>query len=122
MATLTYATRPGDVPRGTLVDLFLNTVDRLGDHVSFRLFADDSSALTDLTCAGFYARVRDAVGVLRVLGVGRGGAVAILSENRLEWALADYACLLEGVQDVPVHSVLTADQVGYILGDSGASV
>ena len=122
MATLTYATRPGDVPRGTLVDLFLDTVDRMGDHVAFRLFTDASTARTDLTCAGLYARVRDAVGVLRVLGVARGGCVAILAENRIEWTTADYACLLEGVHDVPVHSVLTADQVGYILGDSGASV
>lgn len=122
MATLTYATRPGDVPRGTLVELLLDTVDRFGEHVSFRVFTGPGTELTDVTCAQFYARVKEVVGALRVLGVGRGGRVALLSENRLEWALTDYACLLEGVHDVPVHSVLTADQVGYILGDSGASI
>lgn len=122
MASRTYATRPGDVPRGTLVELLFAAVDRLDDHVSFRLFAGPGPELSDLTCRAFYARVREAVGMLRELGAARGGCVAILSENRLEWAIADFACLLEGVRDVPIHSVLTAEQVGYILGDSGATV
>jgi acyl-CoA synthetase (AMP-forming)/AMP-acid ligase II len=88
MATLTYATRPGDVPRGTLVDLFLDTVDRLGDHVSFRLFTDPSSALTDLTCAGFYARVRDAVGVpARDVVLVEPGTIPKTSSGKLQRSL-----------------------------------
>src|SRR5262249_19723478 len=46
--------------------------------------------------------------------------VAILSENRPEWAIADYACLMSGVTDVPIYPNLPSDQVAYILRDSGA--
>ncbi|MBV8878830.1 MAG: long-chain fatty acid--CoA ligase, partial [Planctomycetaceae bacterium] len=49
-----------------------------------------------------------------------GDRVAILSYNRLEWALADYACQLLGVVDVPIYSTLPADQCAFILKDSGA--
>jgi long-chain acyl-CoA synthetase len=122
MANHTYATRSGEVPRGTLVDLFLGTVDRLKSHASFRVFTGPGVELTDVTAGELFGRVKDVVGALRTLGLARGDRAAILAENRLEWALTDYACLLEGVLDVPIHSVLTAEQVGYILGDSGAKV
>ncbi|HEY9225161.1 MAG TPA: long-chain fatty acid--CoA ligase, partial [Gemmatimonadaceae bacterium] len=39
---------------------------------------------------------------------------------RPEWAIADYACLMMGVADVPIYPNLPSDQVAYILRDSGA--
>lgn len=56
------------------------------------------------------------------LGVGRDDRVAIFSENRLEWALADFAILTAGAVNVPIYPTLPAAQVEYILNDSGASV
>ena len=53
-------------------------------------------------------------------GIERGDRVAILSENRPEWALADYGCLCAGVLDVPVYATLTSAQVAYQLSDSDA--
>jgi long-chain acyl-CoA synthetase len=50
-----------------------------------------------------------------------GDRVAILSENRPEWAIADYACLTAGLTDVAIYPNLPPDQVSYILRDSGAS-
>jgi long-chain acyl-CoA synthetase len=55
-------------------------------------------------------------------GVHRGDRVAILSENRPEWTIADFACLQLGAVVVPLYSTLTADQAAYILADSGAKV
>ena len=49
-----------------------------------------------------------------------GDRVAILSENRPEWAIADYACLMCGIADVPIYPTLPAEQIAYILRDSGA--
>ena len=122
MALRTFASNPADLPRGTLVDLLLGAVDRLGTHDAFRVFTGPGAELSAISYRELLDRVKDVVGGLRVLRLERGQCAAILSENRLEWALTDYACLCEGVYAVPVHAVLTADQVGYILNDSGARV
>jgi long-chain acyl-CoA synthetase len=55
------------------------------------------------------------------LGVRRGDRVAILSENRPEWAITDYACLAARAADVPIYPTLPARQAEYILRDSGAA-
>jgi long-chain acyl-CoA synthetase len=54
------------------------------------------------------------------LGIGKGDHVAILSENRPEWAFADFGTLAAGACDVPIYPSLTAAQVRYILDDSRA--
>jgi long-chain acyl-CoA synthetase len=59
---------------------------------------------------------------LREWGIHRGDRVAILSENRFEWAVADFACLHLGAVVVPIYSTLIAQQVAYLLADSGARV
>src|SRR5688572_7190629 len=119
---LRYAANKAELPRGTLVDLLLGAVDRLGTHDAFRVFGGPGPELTPLSYRDLMERVKDVAGALAVLGLDRGSCAAILSENRLEWPLTDYGCLCAGVQDVPIHAVLTADQVGYILNDSGARV
>ena len=60
--------------------------------------------------------------MLRRWGLTKGDRLAILSENRFEWAAVDFACLLLGVVVVPIYSTLTAQQTAYILRDSGAKV
>jgi long-chain acyl-CoA synthetase len=68
---------------------------------------------------------RSVVGVARALaswGIGRGDRVAILSENRPEWTITDFAALALGAVTVPIYSTQTADQTSYILNDSGARV
>ncbi|MDP9144362.1 MAG: AMP-binding protein, partial [Actinomycetota bacterium] len=50
---------------------------------------------------------------LQELGVRRGDRVAILSENRPEWAIADYACLAARCTDVPIYPTLPAKQAEY---------
>src|SRR5213078_2889556 len=59
---------------------------------------------------------------LRALGVERGDRVAILSENRPEWAMADLASVCAAAVDVPIYATLPAAQVLYILNDSQAKV
>jgi long-chain acyl-CoA synthetase len=57
---------------------------------------------------------------IRSLGIERGDRVAILSENRPEWAFADVGILAAGAVTVPVYPTLPAAQVQHILADSGA--
>jgi long-chain acyl-CoA synthetase len=55
-------------------------------------------------------------------GIHKGDRVAILSENRPEWSIADFAILLLGAVTVPVYATLTPEQTAYTLRDSGATL
>jgi long-chain acyl-CoA synthetase len=57
---------------------------------------------------------------LNSLGIQPGDRVAILSENRPEWAMADYAIFCGGCVSVPIYPTLPASQVAPLLKDSGA--
>jgi long-chain acyl-CoA synthetase len=68
---------------------------------------------------------RDVVSVARTLeswGIRKGDRVAILSENRPEWTITDFAVLSMGAVTVPIYSTHTAEQTSFILNDSGARV
>jgi len=68
----------------------------------------------------FAAKVEGVVEGLGSWGIARGDRVAILSENRHEWVVADLACMLLGAVVVPIYTTLTPEQTAYILRDSGA--
>ena len=59
---------------------------------------------------------------LTALGVQKNDRIALLSENRPEWAITDFGSLKAGAVTVPMFSTLTAAQVGYILKDSGSKI
>jgi long-chain acyl-CoA synthetase len=68
---------------------------------------------------------RGVVGVARTLeswGIRKGDRVAILSENRPEWTITDFAALSLGAITVPIYATQTAEQTAFILNDSGARV
>ena len=77
---------------------------------------------TPISSSELYGRVRALADVLRGWGVVKGDRVAILSENRWEWAVTDFAVLAVGGVDVPLYPTLTPEQIGYMLRDSGAKV
>lgn len=103
---------------GTLNELFFDAVERFDkpDALQFKR----GSRYEPVSHREILERVRHAALGLRTLGVARGDRVAILAENRPEWAIADYACLTSGVTDVPIYPTLPADQIPYILKDAGA--
>ena len=110
---------PRNSQPGTLPKLFFNAVakydkpDALQHKVNGVYQPISSRALAD--------RVRHVALGLAELGVKAGDRVGILSENRPEWAIADYACVTSGVADVPLYPNLPSEQAAYILRDSGAT-
>lgn len=76
---------------------------------------------TELSYQELAERVHAASIGLRELGLRDGDRVAILSENRPEWAITDYACLAARCTDVPIYPTLPARQAEFILRDSGAA-
>lgn len=73
-----------------------------------------------ISAADFGFAVRALSLGLNSLGVQPGDRVAILSENRPEWAMADYAILCAGAWSVPIYPTLPAGQIAPLLNDSGA--
>jgi long-chain acyl-CoA synthetase len=57
---------------------------------------------------------------LESLGIGRGERVALVSENRPEWLIADHAIMAAGAITVPGYATSTADDLAHVLKDSGA--
>ncbi|HET7603255.1 MAG TPA: long-chain fatty acid--CoA ligase, partial [Gemmatimonadales bacterium] len=106
------------LPR-TLNELFFSAIDRWRARpVVMRV--KRGGAWQALSYADLLGQVRHLSLGLGALGVRQGDRVAILSENRPEWAIADYACLTARCPDVPVYPTLPASQIQYLLRDSGA--
>jgi long-chain acyl-CoA synthetase len=103
----------------TLTQLYFGALDRFGRRpVAFRAKRDGQ--WLELSYQQLADRVQDLSLGLLELGVSPGDRVAILSENRPEWAVADYACLAARCTDVPIYPTLPAKHVEYALCDSGA--
>ncbi len=74
----------------------------------------------NISAETFVERVRNVALGLAELGIKPGDRVALLSENRPEWSIADLAILSLGAINVPIYTTQAVDQVRYILTDSGA--
>jgi long-chain acyl-CoA synthetase len=116
---LTYAANHTPVPESTLVELFFEAIDEFGAKPALRRVRSETQ-IDDVSYRDVLATVKQIAAAFAARGIGRGERVAILSENRPEWAMADYGCLCAGVLGVPIYVTLTATQVAYLLHDSGA--
>jgi len=67
-----------------------------------------------------FEQVRDLSLGLAALGVEPGSRVAVVSDSRPEWVIADLAILAGGAVTVPIYPTLPPAQVGYVLADAGA--
>ncbi len=103
----------------TLNDVFFTVAERGNNRVAL---TRQSGSWQPITSAQLRARVHATARHLRSWGIGKGDRVAILSENRPEWAIADFASLLIGAIDVPIYATQTAEQCLHILQHSGAKV
>ena len=103
----------------TLADIFFISVGHgLQQHVMFKR----GDRWQSISSRQYYGYVVSIARALKQWGLQRGDRVAILSENRPEWMIADFACVCTGLADVPIYSTLTADQTAYLLRHSGARV
>jgi len=103
----------------TLVDIFFTSVGHdVQRHVMFK--RDTSWQI--ISSRQLYGYVATLALSLKQWGIQKGDRVAILSENRPEWMIADFACVCSGIVDVPIYATLTADQTLYLLQNSRARV
>jgi long-chain acyl-CoA synthetase len=90
------------------------------DHVIIQRLV--SGSWTDVTCAQVATQVRSAALGLIALGVNPGDRVAVLSATRYEWPIIDFAILAIGAVTVPIYETSAAEQIRFVLADSGAVV
>ena len=105
--------------------LELNTVNDVLRRVAGRgdavvALEQHGSEWEQITARTLVGRVRAVIETLDRWGIGKGDRVALVSENRWEWAAVDFATLAVGAVDVPLYQTLTPEQMGFILRDSGA--
>jgi long-chain acyl-CoA synthetase len=109
---------PRNTPPGTLTQLYFDALAR--HHKPDALQVKVKGVFQPISSRTVAERVRRLAIGLQELGIQPGDRVAIISENRPEWAIADFACLTASLTDVPLYPNLPAEQAAYIIKDAGA--
>lgn len=103
---------------GNLTDDVVTNAREAADTAVFSRHTDDG--WVDVTAAQFLDEVGAVAKGLVAAGVEPGDRVALLSKTRYEWTLFDYAIWFAGAVTVPIYETSSAEQIGWILEDSGA--
>jgi long-chain acyl-CoA synthetase len=102
-----------------LTDVVWANAERFASGISFRRRLDGS--WVDVTAREFADEVTAVAKGLAAAGVESGDRVALMSKTRYEWTLLDYAIWAAGAVTVPIYETSSAEQVEWILTDSGAT-
>lgn len=86
------------------------------------LWQDEFGQWQPLSSDQVYHRVRALGRALLTWGVKKGDRVALIGENRWEWAVTDFATLAIGAVNVPIYPTLTGDQISVLLKDADCRV
>jgi long-chain acyl-CoA synthetase len=101
-----------------LTDAVVGNADEHPDQVVFQRKLDGS--WQPVTAKDFAAEVKALAAGLIASGIQAGDRVCIMSGTRYEWTLADYAIWTAGAVTVPIYETSSAEQVEWIVSDSGA--
>ena len=104
----------------TLNERLIEIVERRGGNTAFTVKREGTWEEFSFDWA--MVQVRETAFALRALGCEPGTRIAILSENRPEWATTDFGALASGMVSVPLYTTLIPEQLTYILNDAGARV
>lgn len=104
----------------TLIEILEASSEKFSDRPLFGVKRDDSWSWMS------YGAFRDEVDRVRTglagLGISKGDSVAIISDNRPEWAIGAYGAYGLGAKVVPMYEAQQDEEWQYILGDSGSKV
>jgi long-chain acyl-CoA synthetase len=108
------------IPYKSIPDMLRQNADRFVDKLALKYRRQ--SQFVALTYAEFYNRALMAARGLIKCQVKPGDRVAILSENRAGWVIADMGILCAGCVTVPIYPTNTPEQIAYALQHSGAKI
>ncbi len=106
----------------------ISTVNDLFFHVAAAgnpravLWQDELGRWRPVSSDQMYQRVRALGKALLGWGANRGDRIALIGENRWEWAVSDFATLAIGTANVPIYPTLTGEQIATLLQDAGCRI
>ena len=100
----------------TLYEMFRESTGRFPDRPCLRFKAQ--GAYQTYSYSQVLTFIQDLSHYLLSIGIQKGDRIAILSENRPEWAIADLAILVTGGVTVPIYPTLSPSETAFILKDS----
>lgn len=104
---------------GNLSKLFFDSIEKFNKPDALQV--KRNGKYQAISHADLLSRINNLACGLQDLGYKAGDRIAIISENRPEWAIADLACLTSRIIDVTIYPTLTAQQTAYILKNSGST-
>ncbi|MBI1753317.1 MAG: long-chain fatty acid--CoA ligase [Acidobacteria bacterium] len=104
-------------PIETIAQLFYQAVER---NLPDALASKRNGTFVPVSHAEMTALMERLALAMAARGLKMGDRVAIMSENRPEWAITDFACAIQGLPDVTIYCTLNAPQAAFILKDSQA--
>lgn len=109
-----------DYPFRSIPDMIRSNAETFGDKdaISYK----KQGEMVTLSYAHFYERILMASRGLIKAGVKKGDKVAILSENRAGWVIADMGILCAGGVTVPIYATSIPSQVAFVLNHSEAKI
>ena len=107
-------------PISTINDLFCRVAAAANPRAV--LWLDEFGQWQPISSDQIYQRVRALAVAFLGWGVQKGDRIALISENRWEWAVTDFATLAIGAVDVPIYPTLTGEQVAVLVEDAGCRI
>ncbi|NOY07200.1 MAG: long-chain fatty acid--CoA ligase [Chlorobi bacterium] len=104
----------------TIGELFNNLTQKFADSSKPIFKVKRDGEFRDISYRDFREQYLNFMHGLVQLGIKQGDRIAILSENRPEWAVTDVAIQSIGAIDVPMYTTLTSKQIGFIVKNSGS--
>ncbi len=107
-------------PISTVNDLFFRVASAANPRAV--LWQDEFSQWQPISSDQIYQRVRALATAFLRMGAKKGDRIALISENRWEWVVTDFAALAIGAADVPIYPTLTGEQIAELMRDAGCRI
>lgn len=107
-------------PISTINDLFCR-VAAAGNPRAI-LWQDEFGLWQPISSDQIYQRVRALAEAFLSWGARKGDRIALIAENRWEWAVTDFAALAIGAADVPIYPTLTGEQIAALIADADCRI
>jgi long-chain acyl-CoA synthetase len=101
----------------TLIEFAVSTLKKYDINEEF-IFTKSGDKYSGITRLELYNGALNLYNYIVKSGLKPGDRIAIISENRIEWVMADFACMFAKMVTVPIYTTLSSESIKYILNDA----